>query len=69
MSGDKKLNVEEVADTNYTYTVYIDGTKEGTYGSKEEAKAVVNRKKEQAPREIHQFSSSPLLQWSRRFCR
>ena len=44
-----KLNVEEDVDTNYTYTVFIDGTKEGTYGSKEEAKAVVKRKKEQAP--------------------
>ena len=44
-----KLNVEEEIDTNYTYTVFIDGTKEGTYGSKEEAKAVVKRKKEQAP--------------------
>lgn len=44
-----KLNVEEETDTNYTYTVFIDGTKEGTYGSKEEAKAVVKRKKEQAP--------------------
>jgi hypothetical protein len=41
--------VEEDVDTNYTYTVFIDGTKEGTYGSKEEAKAVVKRKKEQAP--------------------
>jgi len=44
-----KLNVEEEVDTNYTYTVFIDGTKEGTYDSKEEAKAVVKRKKEQAP--------------------
>ena len=41
--------MEEDVDTNYTYTVFIDGTKEGTYGSKEEAKAVVKRKKEQAP--------------------
>jgi hypothetical protein len=41
--------VEEDVDTNYTYTVFIDGTKEGTYGSKEEAKAAVKRKKEQAP--------------------
>ena len=41
--------VEEDVDTNYTYTVFIDGTKEGTYGSKEEAKVVVKRKKEQAP--------------------
>jgi hypothetical protein len=45
----KALGLAEVEDTNYTYTVFIDGTKEGTYGSKEEAKAVVSRKKEQAP--------------------
>jgi len=48
-----KLNVEEDTDTNYTYTVFIDGTKEGTYGSKEEAKAVVKRKKEQAPGRVY----------------
>lgn len=41
--------MDEAADTNYTYTVFIDGTKEGTYGSQEEARAVVRRKKEQAP--------------------
>ena len=45
----KAHRTDEVADTNYTYTVFIDGTKEGTYGSKEEAKAVVARKKQQAP--------------------
>jgi hypothetical protein len=44
----KESKLEET-DTNYTYTVFIDGTKEGTYGSKEEAKAVVARKKQQAP--------------------
>jgi hypothetical protein len=45
----KAHRTDEVADTNYTYTVFIDGTKEGTYGSKEEARAVVARKKQQAP--------------------
>ena len=47
----KALGMAEdyTSDTNYTYTVFIDGNKEGTYGSKEEAKAVVKRKKEQAP--------------------
>jgi len=45
----KAHRTNEEIDTNYTYTVFIDGTKEGTYGSKEEAKAVVARKKQQAP--------------------
>ena len=45
----KTHRTNEELDTNYTYTVFIDGTKEGTYGSKEEAKAVVVRKKQQAP--------------------
>lgn len=46
---DKEVDEGYMPDTNYTYTVFIDGTKEGTYGSKEEAKDVVRRKKEQAP--------------------
>ena len=48
VDGTEKTALKET-DTNYTYTVFIDGTKEGTYGSKEEAKAVVARKKQQAP--------------------
>jgi len=50
---------EDYADTNYTYTVFIDGTKEGTYGSKEEAKAVVRRKKEQAPGRDYRIAPKP----------
>ena len=55
----QKPKTNEAVDTNYTYTVFIDGTKEGTYGSKEEAKAVVRRKKEQAPGRDYRIAPKP----------